>query len=728
MDISAFSKDDSDVKEWVNRTLKPGENQNKRDGNYTMGLVMKLQLYVQQVNNSLEGCSVQVLNSLPKILRDVKVLQQDANVLKDKMSRVKQEIVEIEVDTRNSITTIEKLDMMKRQLEVAKRGLHESDNWTVLVNDLEEMFDSKNIEGISQKILGMQSSLKLLANVADYEDRKLQLEGLKNRLEAIASPVIVQGFTSGDIEQSAKFVSIFSSIGRLPELMKYHRNCQRDLLVQKWFQITSQEEPVTQWVHHYYDYLISNWHTHTKWFHQVFEAGEPATEPLINVYVDVLTSLEAPFRETIDSVLIKQTTTDKLAYLIEIKEMADRFAENLRGQCGPHEGLLRAVYAHLRPYVGKYAEYEQAVLVEQLKGMRLIKEELTDTVEALGFSIDPVMDYASEGRERCRKLTGSCGFCGLLVAIRAYLSSYAGYFRVALRQLDRSSKSNVQEKEEELEEDNWTNFQLCFTLLQHCGEVVSRVRELEKQLIDDVLTLNRKSELKRFLLDGNSAKEFDSLVKCVTEGTELAPLDHVTRDFGQLCVDVHHVTRRIVFAPISAHLGAVPVPETWQHRDGSGAPDLPDYSFTPQEYVTQIGQYLMELPQHLEPFLFKVDGARGALACALRPVDREYALAPPSEGALAQVFLRLVARGACDAFAEKILAIPHLSPTAVRQLAQDIGYLNDVLQDLGITMEDNLRQIATLLKLPADQYVTQSAGCSAKYVAAIRQLRNIASN
>lgn len=61
------------------------------------------------------------------------------------------------------------------------------------------MFDSKNVENISSKILGMQNSLKLLVSVADYEDRKLQLEGLKNRLEAIASPAIVQAFNSNNI-------------------------------------------------------------------------------------------------------------------------------------------------------------------------------------------------------------------------------------------------------------------------------------------------------------------------------------------------------------------------------------------------------------------------------------------------------------------------------------------------------------------------------------------------
>ena len=45
----------------------------------------------------------------------------------------------------------------------------------------------------------MQQSLTILANVPDYEDRKLQLEGLKNRLEAMTSPKLVQAFTSGSI-------------------------------------------------------------------------------------------------------------------------------------------------------------------------------------------------------------------------------------------------------------------------------------------------------------------------------------------------------------------------------------------------------------------------------------------------------------------------------------------------------------------------------------------------
>lgn len=93
---------------------------------------MKLQLYVQQVNQALEETSQQVLVSLPKIVHDTKLLQQEAMVLKEKMAIVKEEIIRIEEDTGKSINIIEKLDNLKHKLLVAKQGLKESDNWTVL--------------------------------------------------------------------------------------------------------------------------------------------------------------------------------------------------------------------------------------------------------------------------------------------------------------------------------------------------------------------------------------------------------------------------------------------------------------------------------------------------------------------------------------------------------------------------------------------------------------------
>ncbi|KAJ8969529.1 hypothetical protein NQ314_001712 [Rhamnusium bicolor] len=78
----------------------------------------------------------------------------------------------------------------------------------------------------------------------------------------------------------------------------------------------------------------------------------------------------------------------------------------------------------------------------------------------------------------------------------------------------------------------------------------------------------------------------------------------------------------------------------------------------------------MTLPQHLEPFLFRENPS---LACALKAVDQDYSNAPDGEGALASIFLKVVARGTCQGFCDRILSICALSQPASRQLAHDIS-------------------------------------------------------
>jgi len=37
---------------------------------------------------------------------------------------------------------LEKIDRIKTELQTAKQGLHEADNWTVLANDMEEVYEN----------------------------------------------------------------------------------------------------------------------------------------------------------------------------------------------------------------------------------------------------------------------------------------------------------------------------------------------------------------------------------------------------------------------------------------------------------------------------------------------------------------------------------------------------------------------------------------------------------
>lgn len=245
--------------------------------------------------------------------------------------------------------------------------------------------------------------------------------------------------------------------------------------------------------------------------------------------------------------------------------------------------LLKSIYSHLITYISKYAAYEQANLMKQLSTLNCMKEELPDTIQALSLSTTSVIDMANAAKKRCLEITENCGYCGLLVALRAFLLGYADFYRVALRQIDRSKKS----------EEDWNTFQLCLSLLQNTGDVLLKLQQLEKELTNTVLELTSKEalvEYKYMLLSPTDLKEYDSLIKCVTEGTQLSLLDHVTTEFNKLCSDIHFTTYQVVFTPISLHLDVVQSSHTWAQYATSSLhnSDLPDYSFTPQEYITQV--------------------------------------------------------------------------------------------------------------------------------------------
>nr|CAD7259336.1 unnamed protein product [Timema shepardi] len=441
---------------------------------------------------------------------------------------------------------------------------------------------------------------------------------------------------------------------------------------------------------------------------------------------------------------------DQLSFLMDLKQITKHFATNL------HAAIEATT---------------QGKSWETLSALECNKEDLMDTVQGLGQSIPRAMLILNKANKRCLQFTEGCGYVGLLKAIKVFLSSYLDQYCLALRQLDKQKK--VQE--------DWSMFQMCLTLLQNVGELLNQLKQLDRDLSMSVIDVSRKMEGQKdrnpftcynnLLLNSSGQKEFNSLVSSIQEGEEMSLLEFIALPLKKLCSDVHHTTFQVIFAPISSQLDLVQSAPAWSATSKQAVtvtPDLPDFSYVPQEYITQIGQYLMTLPQHLEPFLLQDNPS---LTLALQVADAEYgSLSRDTEGGLADVLLGIIARGTCQTYCETIMGICELTPTAGKQLATDIGpkfslligsftrgrvpdehedadaveigrgenyvsldvefrdYLGNVLEDLGLSLSEHLQQVTTLLRLSSEEYQIKSSGCSPRLVAAVRQMRNITSS
>lgn len=749
MDLSAFSNDNFDAKEWINTTFNSPDAQKNKE-QYATNLVLKLQLMIQKVNSALEDTAQQVLQSLPRVLREVETMRQEAQLLQEQMKTVKEDFIKVERDSTTSMKNLLKIDTVKSRMQEANKALREADNWTTLSSDVEQVFESGAVSAIAGKLIGMQNSLEILVDVPDYKERCQQLEELKNRLEAMLSPPLVAAFNVQSVEAAQSYVKIFRDIKRLPELQKCYHKCQKEHLLQQWRQIVEidPDGTITDWLNNFYDILSSTWHSQTSWLGQVF-LDLSSVEILSEVMVDVLSSLEPSLHFCIKAALKQQD--NPLLFLIDLKQITDRFARGIElaitsidsdNLQKPHTAMLaQTLYAPYRPLMEKYASLEGRLLRSKLSTINFEADDLMDLVQLLGESTNRILNFAEEAENRCQFLTRGCSYPDLIEALKDF---FAGYTNKVSKMLQQLKPANTHRDRNKYLTDSWMLFQHTLHSLQFIGEFFLQLENFEQALISHVretikklgysLTLQEEENERRcvnpfhsyvdLFLTSPMKNELRELVTTIQSQDDVFLLNDSCERVKNTCAEAGQLAFDIVFDQIKSHLSPVPTMEIWKLENPGGTVtlDLPVFSLSPQEYITQIGQYLMTLPQHIEPFALEENPA---LHTALKHGKLPYTSEHDTVEHVADYLVGCLARGTMEMYVEKILEVSHLTPHAIQQLIIDIEYLIAVVEDLGLSPSENLQDVKTLLRADASGFTAAGQGKQAHLVSCIRSMRGI---
>ncbi|XP_072536239.1 conserved oligomeric Golgi complex subunit 7 [Salminus brasiliensis] len=765
MDFSKFLADDFDVKEWVNGAFKVAQQDAPgRADAHAATLVMKLQLFIQEVNNSIEESSIQALQNMPRVLRDIEALKQEASFLKDQMTMVKEDIKKFEQDTVQSMQVLVEIDQVKSRMQLAAEALQEADKWSTLSTDIEETFKTQDVAGISSKLAAMQSSLAMLVDTPDYSEKCVQLEALKNRLEALASPQIVSTFNTLSTDQAKLFVRVFTEIDRMPQLLAYYYKCHKVQLVNMWESVCQSEAPLQQQLSEFYDTLLSTWHTQLQWTSQVFKNPYEVVTVLM---IQTLGAMVPSIPESIAAALDRCPAESRLETILELHQTAANFSRSLETAMQPHLSecnllkvceLVSCVYSPYKTYQMQYGELEETNLLILLSAVPLERGEVLDCVLELTHSVQKVFGLAAAAVDRCVKLTDGLGVCGLIKALRSLFSKYVSDFSVTLQSIRKKYKLEETPTSEVFTED-WTAFQNSVRIIATCGELLRQCGAFEQQLSNKIL-----GKAGRFLWEGfnprslsglqeggaerrgqknpwqeynylqqSSTADYNTLLETLhtlkEKGTGNSSLLSETRAaLTRLNQQANQLAFDSVFLQIKHQLCLANKPEG---RSSAGlgetlTENLPTFSLSPQEYITNIGQYVMSLPLHLEPFVTQEDPA---LELALHTGKLPY---PPEQGDdvpelenTADYWLGSIARATMQTYCDVILQIPELSPHATKQLATDIDYLSNVMDALGLQTSRTLQNITTLLRAKPEEFRQTAKPLPRRLSSTIAAMRSI---
>lgn len=326
------------------------------------------------------------------------------------------------------MTNLERLDSMKTKLTIAKEGLQESDGWGKLIAELEDLFEQNEIAKSCEKLKSLQRSLVAQIGLPGQAEREMQIEGYKNRLEALASPAVVQCFTSADAEQSRQFVDIFDGMNRLPQLVQYYVSVQKQIMQQHWSETIdlSQNSNSTQFLREFYDYLFEFYQKQQKWCGSVF--GSSGHDAPITVLVEFLLNMQPSRESTIVNVL--RRSDDKLVILQDFsnanvylgKKMLTTFEGSAEFDGELLSRLADAIYGYFGTFIGQTASFEQNWLATKLSEHTTVYPSASESVRALGSANSKIFQWTNETLNRCAIISHNCGLPAIVIVLSVSIS------------------------------------------------------------------------------------------------------------------------------------------------------------------------------------------------------------------------------------------------------------------------------------------------------------------
>jgi len=427
--------------------------------------------------------------------------------------------------------------------------------------------------------------------------------------------------------------------------------------------------------------------------------------------------------------------------LIDLRQVTLRFAHGLEKavsqqqyKCSTHavELLVDAVYSPYVPYLLDYPTLQQTYLTEQLQATRLHADGFMETAGFMAESVEKIFHLSEQAVEYCVELTDGYAAHGLCHVLEEFFGAYAGRMDECISILRKECSLDMDPKVDALSSEglseDWTMFQNAFRLIQICGDLLLKMDNLEKRFLAAILnaeedSYNQEHQTKQErssphlspfhwynYLQKERPSEFSALnelqQKLQTAGESAVVLSSVADQLQALNERVHTFAFDIVFIQIRQQLAQTPKLKVWSATSPeSGAAlsdELPTFSFSPLGYITHIGDYLLTLPQQLEPFITQENPA---LEAAMKAGNLPFPdVQDEDERHPGSYWLGSIARGTMHSYTESILRIHELTPYSTQQLLADIDYFCNVLEALEVTPSKTLTHINALLKASPDKF------------------------
>ncbi|KAL5960636.1 Conserved oligomeric Golgi complex subunit 7 [Taenia solium] len=797
-----FLADDFDHKSWINRTLQSIANDPNSEAAIS-SILLTVQKMLETANQEVENTFHEVAQTIPRIIRNIESVNQQAILLRDHMDSVEKDFRKIHIDDSDVIRELERLDCQRQRAKKAADALREANRWSMLVNSRQALMEGDaNVDQLYQLILDMDQSLVYLEQMPDYADRKALLNATKDRLEALIAPqfmelldTITQSTDPQLPEQLQHMIAIFSGLNRSSVAVRYYVTWLANRMKENWDQsscITMDKSLFADQsvgrVHRYFCNTIAFLTNQLEL--QLF--GDESQVPLLRALASALETASVQINPSLFEDC--DSSTSRLHRCSEMLKVSEGFAYQLCHLLKPHDDAklelcFDAVRKLCLPF-SAISELFKCYACENLQEIcHIIKPAYTDEsviLDDFQMTSDLLGECLTDLLTSAVSLTKGIALASLLDAVQEATKLLVEQWESALE----SFADHLIEQDRAMHYKQACGMKTALLLVSATGALSMKIEDFLKEF-DGCLQKVFSSKESKTVDCTNSVCPFHSfflpligesqpcagwcfllpfapqsdLLKCPTPDSSnpITPSSVLLRRLADLCKASIAVAERVAMTPVNEILAVVPKMALWASNPASGEAKLPDLAYLPQEYITQLGQYIFNLPEHLLPFMDTSEDVNltsleqgAALVHCLRFTDSRTPQAHTntvaggnrsrlsssaeiiSSPSIITAWLDWLLSGkVAEAFVKVVLEIPSPAPVTnsdgkslpgltahgAKQLLTDLDYFLGLLEELGLPRPTDLTSLRDLIKASPEDFKKISTEKSPRLVGGVINLR-----
>ncbi|OMO94890.1 Oligomeric Golgi complex component [Corchorus capsularis] len=751
LDLGPYSDEKFDPKKWINSACKNRHPQDSLD-KHMVDLEMKLQMISEEIAASLEEQSASALLRVPRATRDVLRLRDDAVSLRNSVAGILDKLKKAEGSSAESIAALAEVDTVKQRMEAAYETLQDAAGLTQLSATVEDVFASGDLPRAAETLADMRHCLSAVGEVAEFANIRKQLEVLEDRLDKMVQPRLTDALSNCKVDIAQDLRGILIRIGRFKSLELHYTKVHLKPIKQLWddfeskqrasrlandkseverissgneYQSSSMTVSFSSWLPSFYDELLLYLEQEWKWCMVAFPDDYKALVP--KLLMETMAAIGSTFISRINLAtgeVVPETKalakgildilsgdlqkgskiqTRHLEALIELHNMTGIFARNIQHLFSESDlrvlmDTLKAVYFPYESFKQRYGQMERAILSSEITGVDLRGAvtrgvgaqgiELSETVRRMEESIPQVIVLLEAAVERCISFTGGSEADELILALDDIMLQYISTLQETLKSL--RAVCGVDHKEMGLDKKEGAQNSRKVDLVSNEEEWSIVQGALQILTVADCLT-SRSSVFEaslRATLARLSTIDDDNFTVVQSKDPRFHALPLASQRVAAFAETVNELVYDVLISKVRQRLSDVSRLPIWSALEEQSAHPLPTFSAYPQQYVLSVGEYLLTLPQQLEPL------AEGIPSSDANNDEAQF---------FATEWMFKVAEGATALYMEQLRSIQYITDRGAQQLSVDIEYLSNVLSALSMPTPPVLATFQTCLGTPRDQ-------------------------